>query len=68
MVIEKYEILQEWLKDKNYTGLDREWGKARIDYVSLDSPNPRWYECNVCKLRLSYKQGKETPKLRKEKC
>ena len=63
-VDKKYEILKEWLKDKNYTGNEYEWGEAYIKYINMDG-TPR-QDCNECKLILRYKQGKETPKLRKE--
>lgn len=65
-VDKKYEILKEWVKDKNYTGNEYEWGEAYIKYINMDG-TPR-QDCNECKLILRYKQRKETPKLRKEKC
>ena len=65
-VDKKYEILKEWLKDKNYTGNEYEWGQAYIEYINMDG-TPR-QDCNECKLILWYKQSKETPKPKKEKC
>ena len=65
-VDKKYEILKEWLKDKNYTGNEYEWGRAYIEYINMDG-TPR-QDCNECKLILWYKQSKETPKPKKEKC
>ena len=59
-------IIKEWLKDKNYTGNEYEWGQAYIEYINMDG-TPR-QDCNECKLILWYKQSKETPKPKKEKC